>query len=274
MKDTTDTLSPSSTRKFPVLFAGHGSPMNILDLNIYTRALQTLTSRFPGKPNAVVCISAHWITRGTFILADKQPKQIYDFHGFPEELYKIKYEPPGDPALAESLLSRNIQRAPENQWGLDHGSWAILRHLYPDQDVPVLQMSIDQQLSISEHYQLATELCGLREQGVLILGSGNLVHNLRQLQWDTEAPAYPWANDFEAHCLSQLTNPNLSPEEKVISIFQSPLLKQAHPSVDHLLPLIYCLGAIDPSDSVEILSRGIQNASVSMATILFLSNQK
>ena len=185
-------------QKMPVLFIGHGSPMNIIYKNEYTKSLQRLGPSLP-KPDAILVVSAHWLTKGTFVCAADTPEQIYDFYGFPDELYAVKYHPPGARAVAESIVHKlkfdNIQ--PDAKWGIDHASWAVLTHLFPKADIPIFEMSLDVLKNEKEHYALGKKLSFLRRKNILIIGSGNIVHNLRQVNFDENAEPYPWAIEFD-----------------------------------------------------------------------------
>jgi 4,5-DOPA dioxygenase extradiol len=248
----------------PTFFLGHGSPMNILAKNTFTENFKRLGQTFP-PPKMILCVSAHWITFGTQIQSVENPKQIYDFSGFPQELYKVAYTPKGSPELAADVCALNFRIHSTSDWGLDHGSWAVLHHMYPKQDVPVLQLSLNKNLNPLEHLEVAQTLKPLRQKGVLILGSGNIVHNLRQIQWDENAPAQPWALEFEEYVQEIMENINLASEEKVEQIFSSEILATAHPTIEHLLPLVYNIGVAEEHSSFSTLRKGIQNSSVSMA---------
>lgn len=186
-----------STPRMPALFLGHGSPMNAIEENEFVQGFRKIASEIE-KPNMILCISAHWETRGTHVTAMSNPKTIHDFGGFPRELYEIEYPAPGSPLLAEEVRSM-VTRAEielDHQWGLDHGAWSVIKHLYPQADVPVVQLSLDYTQSPQYHYELAKQLSGLRDKGVLIIGSGNMVHNLRRVSWDKmdeENFSYDWA---------------------------------------------------------------------------------
>ncbi len=268
LSDQASQLGKEQSQLMPTLFVGHGSPMNLIDDNRYTRQFREVGAQL-GKPLAILCISAHWITRGTEVLAAARPRQIYDFAGFPDELYQIAYQPPGAESLAHRLAAENAVMQPTTNWGLDHGTWAVLHHMYPDQDVPVFQLSLDARLSPLEHLALARSLRTLREQGVLILASGNIVHNLRAIDWNPDAAPHSWATDYETLVLETMRQTELSAEEKVERIFKAKLLKMAHPTVDHLMPLIYALGASQESEASRLVIQGVQNASVSMASVRF-----
>ena len=250
----------------PTLFVGHGSPMNIVAKNQYTEGFQKIGETLP-KPKAIMCISAHWLTNGTQVQVMQKPKQIYDFGGFPEELYQVKYTPDGSPQVGKSLTNWNQQILTTEDWGLDHGTWSVLHHMYPKQDIPVFQLSLDKNKNAKEHLKLAQSLQQLRSQGVLILGSGNIVHNLRQIQWDPEAAPHEWAVEYETFILDLLKDSRLTHLEKVDKMLSSKLFSISHPTPEHFLPLIYNLGLTTEGSAMSVVSKGIQNAAISMATI-------
>jgi 4,5-DOPA dioxygenase extradiol len=256
----------SPLEKMPVLFIGHGSPMNAIEHNSFTEALSGLSARLP-RPKAVCVVSAHWVTSGTHVLTSAQPKTIHDFYGFPRELYEVQYPAPGAPVEAGKVAS-NPQIAPDEKWGLDHGSWSVLRHMYPNADVPAFQLSLDGRRGFKEHLELGREIQSLRERGVLILGSGNIVHNLVRIAWNEPHGAYDWAVEFDtkvkaavdAHDASALAAPQKWGET---------LLTTAHPTVEHYLPLLYCMGSTDEQDEVSYPYEGFDFGSISMRTIIF-----
>ncbi len=182
-------LRGSQSTLMPVLFIGHGSPMNALADNRYTSTLRILGERLP-RPRAILCVSAHWMTEGTWITHVRHPKTIHDFHGFPPELFEIQYPAPGSPEIAEEIqafVNEPKIQADDEMWGLDHGAWSILRHMFPSAEIPVLQLSLYMAQPPEFHFKLGQQLQGLRKSGILIVGSGNVVHNLRKLQWDENA---------------------------------------------------------------------------------------
>ncbi len=250
----------------PVLFVGHGSPMNSVEKNSFTDAFSQLGQSIT-KPKAILAISAHWVTRGSIIQNSKRPKTIYDFSGFPDELYQIKYSVDGDPEIANDVSVHVPSIVADDQWGLDHGTWSVLVHMYPNRDIPVLQLSLNTNLSFEDHLKLAKELCFLRQQGVLILGSGNVVHNLRRIQWDPKAPAYDWNLEFDQKIRDLISNHDF-PAVAAIEKTERKLFAMAHPSSEHFLPLLYVLGAAGPESSVKIVGQGSQNASISMTSFL------
>src|SRR5690606_34491667 len=174
----------AKTAKMPVLFLGHGSPMNAIEENEFVTGFRNIAKNIP-RPNAILCVSAHWETKGTFVTAMQNPRTIHDFGGFPDELFAVQYPAPGSPALAsetKSLITKT-EVGLDDKWGLDHGAWSVIKHLYPNADIPVIQMSIDYSKPPQFHYELAQQIKSLREKGVLIIGSGNMVHNLRRVEW-------------------------------------------------------------------------------------------
>jgi 4,5-DOPA dioxygenase extradiol len=254
----------------PVLFVGHGSPMNAIEHNAFTVTLQELSARLP-RPRAVCVVSAHWVTAGAQVQASEHPKTIHDFSGFPEPLYEVQYPAPGAPDEARELAG-DAEIVPgiaiDKEWGLDHGAWSVLRHMYPEADVPAFQLSLDARRGFKEHLELGQEIRTLRERGVLILGSGNVVHNLRRVDWEAPHGAYDWAVEFDArvksavdaHDASALAHPQKWGEA---------LLATAHPTVEHYLPLLYCMGSTNERDAVTYPYEGFDFGSISMRMILF-----
>lgn len=253
-------------KKMPVLFIGHGSPMNAIEHNAFTDSLRALSARLP-KPKAVCVISAHWVTSGTQVQKSEHPRTIHDFYGFPQPLYEVQYPAPGAPKEAEKLAT-NPEIKKDETWGLDHGAWSVLRHMYPKADVPAFQLSLDERRTFKDHLELGREIRTLRERGVLILGSGNIVHNLRQVDWNNLHGAYDWAVEFdakvkaavEAHDAAALSQPQKWGEH---------LLATAHPTVEHYLPLLYCIGSTDNNDAVSYPYEGFDFGSISMRAVLF-----
>jgi Uncharacterized conserved protein len=240
--------------------------MNAIEHNAFTEALAGLSTLLP-KPKAVCVVSAHWVTAGSHVLASAHPRTIHDFFGFPRPLYEVQYPAPGAPEEAVKVAS-NPQIATDEKWGLDHGSWSVLRHMYPKADVPAFQLSLDERRSLKEHLELGREIQSLRERGVLILGSGNIVHNLRRINWNDPQGAYDWAVEFdsrvkaavESHDASALAEPEKWGEA---------LLETAHPTIEHYLPLLYCMGSTDERDRVSYPYEGFDFGSISMRAIQF-----
>jgi len=253
----------SNTQKTPLLFIGHGHPINALLDNDFTQHLNQIGASIE-KPNAIMIISAHWTTKGTFVSVNSQPKAIYDFGNIDDRLLKIKYEPKGHPQLARQV----IEIAPnfhihEDQMGLDHGAWTVLKHLYPKADVPVFELSIDNSQPSNYHFELANTLKKMREKGVLIIASGNIVHNLKVIDWNNiNAKPLDWAIEFDEIVKSKLNNQDfkaLVNYEKLGGIFQL-----AHPTNEHYLPMLYTLGLADKTEELKYLFEGFQFGSASM----------
>jgi 4,5-DOPA dioxygenase extradiol len=249
--------------KKPVLFLGHGSPMNIILENSFTESLAQLGQSIP-KPKAILVVSAHWQTKGTFITVNSAPEIIYDFYGFPQELYDVSYPCPGvNMQVAEwATILKNAGVAYDQQRGLDHGAWAVLKHLYPKADVPVMQLSLDYGKAPYEHYKLAKQLAPLRQQGVLMIGSGNIVHNLREIDWNMDAKPYDWGIEFDEQVKEAILE---GKHEKLITyekMGRSALL--SIPTSEHYLPMLYTLGLQTEGDEVCFSHEGFQNASMSM----------
>lgn len=264
-------LADSGTsKKMPVLFVGHGSPMNGIEDNEFSLYWRKLATEI-GKPKAVLCISAHWLTSGTHITAMDHPKTIHDFGGFPKALFDVQYPAPGDLALAKetSELITSTQVGLDHEWGLDHGTWSIVRHMYPDADFPVLQLSIDYGKSARYHYELAKQLQALREKGVLIIGSGNMVHNLGMVAWDrlNESYGFDWAleiNDLFKKKIEENDHRALIQYENLHSA-----AKLAIPTPDHYLPLIYTLGLKNEKDAIRFFNDKPMAGSLTMTSVQF-----
>jgi len=251
----------------PALFVGHGNPMNAIEENVYAAAWRVAADAFP-RPRAILCISAHWETEGTFVTAMDEPRTIHDFYGFPGELYQVQYPAPGSRSLAErvrSLVGSTAVRLDDGySWGLDHGAWSVLRRMYPAADIPTVQLSLDRTQHPRFHYDLGSELQALRKEGVLIVGSGNLVHNLRLLQWDA-AEAHPWATEFDRLAAGLI----LSGEHDRLVAY--PALGMAArlsiPTNEHYLPLLYVLSLQQPGEPVSFFAEGLPLGSISMRSV-------
>ncbi len=259
--------------RMPVLFVGHGSPMNAIEDNEYRRQWQALGSEFGRRlprPRLVLCISAHWLTQGWWLTAMDKPRTIHDFGGFPRELYAQQYPAPGAPRIAQEI-SRGIaqpQLGLDREWGLDHGSWSVLKPMFPAADIPVVQLSIDYARPPQEHFALGGQLKGLRDRGVLIVGSGNIVHNLRTMRWDAgRDEAYEWAIQFDGWIAGRIERGELSALADFQELGQTAQL--AHPTYDHFLPLLYAAGAVDPGQSPRFFNTGYQGASISMRSVIW-----
>ncbi len=271
-----ETLQKSA--RMPVLFLGHGSPMNALGHNDYYRSWQALGRQFGQKwpkPQLILCISAHWLTQGWWLTAMAQPKTIHDFSGFPAELYAEQYPAPGFPAAAAELAQ--LLQQPGNQqplgldshhWGLDHGAWAVLKPMFAAAECPVIQLSMDERRPAADHLALGRQLKTLRDRGVLIVASGNIVHNLRALQMAaTPQQSYDWARQFDDTIATYLEQG----DTVALQNFQQlgSLVRQAHPTVDHFLPLLYAAAAVDPSEKPEFFNTEFQAASISMRSVVW-----
>jgi 4,5-DOPA dioxygenase extradiol len=248
----------------PVLFIGHGSPMNAIEDNEFSRTWEELGRALP-RPQAVLCISAHWETRGTGVTAMAQPKTIHDFYGFPRELNEKQYPAPGSSELVELVRQtvRSVEVLEDLNWGLDHGSWSVLCHMYPEATMPVVQLSLNRDLTLDQHYQLGQELTHLRDEGILIVGSGNMVHNLRMVTW-AEA-GYDWAIDYDAKLKDWIT---AGEHEKVVQYKQhgEPAALSVN-SEEHYLPLLYALGAGGRSDPVTFYTEKVIMGAISMRCV-------
>lgn len=256
-----------TNQTMPAVFVGHGNPMNALHRNAWTAAWGALGKAIP-HPRAILAVSAHWYVRGTRVTADESPKTIHDFGGFPPQLYQVEYPAPGSPELAhrvEELLSP-IQVVAANDWGLDHGTWSVLAHLFPQADVPVVQLSIDRTQPPAFHYALGERLSALRDEGVLVLGSGNLVHNLEAYAWGDHSTApYEWAVRFEERVKQLVLTGHHKPLIEYAALGPEALLSV--PTPDHYLPLLYVLGAQRQGELVGFPASGVDGGSISMLSI-------
>ena len=255
--------------KLPILFIGHGSPMNAIEDNEFTKRWTQMGKEIP-TPKAVVVISAHWLTKGTFVTAMPNPKTIHDFGGFPQALFDVQYPAPGNPELATEIqkLITNPAVELDHDWGLDHGTWSVVKHMYPNADIPVLQLSIDYYKPAAYHYELAKQLLALRKKGVLIIGSGNMVHNLRMVAWDKlKEPEYgfDWALEMNAIFKDKITNgfhKELMDYENL-----NKAAKLAIPSPDHYYPLLYILALQTDNDKVEFFNDKAVGGSLTMTSV-------
>lgn len=269
--------SLKKSERMPVLFLGHGSPMNAIGDNEYLRSWQALGKEFGTKmprPQLILCISAHWLTEGWWVTAMDKPKTIHDFGGFPQELFDQQYPAPGDPAAARAISQLVRQRGSQplgldvNEWGLDHGTWAVLKPMFPEADIPVIQLSMDYSRAPEEHYALARQLKVLRDRGVLIVGSGNIVHNLRAIRRNVSAmQAYDWALEFDRVIAGQLQTGDLAGLADFQKLGQ--VAQQAHPTWDHFLPLLHAAGSVDPKEPMRFFNANFQSASISMRSVVW-----
>lgn len=257
-----------SSEKQPIMFVGHGNPMNAVSESSITKGWFDAGKQLKQRPKAILCISAHWETNGTYVTAMEQPRTIHDFYGFPKELFEVQYPAPGAPEFAKSVTEivtkTNVHE--DHEWGLDHGTWSVLVKMFPDADIPVFQLSLDRSKPAQYHYELAKELQALREKGVLIIGSGNIVHNLRMARFDPNPPAYDWALEFdakskdliEAGIHSELINYQNLGTAAQLSI----------PTPEHYLPLLYILGLQEEQECVTFFNEEMAFGSGSMRSLI------
>lgn len=273
-------LEPSP--RMPVLFIGHGSPLNVIEPNEFRPRWEALGKDFQGegasrwpRPQLILCISAHWITRGWWVTGMAHPQTIHDFGGFPQALFDQQYPAPGAPALAagiaQSLRSPSggqpVQPDPD-QWGYDHGTWSVLKPMFPKADIPVLQLSLDYSRPPAEHVALGRQLRALRDRGVLIVGSGNIVHNLRAVQRSAPSDAaYDWAIEFDQRIAQALSDRHDAQVEDFLKL--GDIARLAHPTHDHFLPLLHALGASDAKDQVTFFNDRFQAASIAMRSVIW-----
>lgn len=255
-----------STSPLPLLFIGHGSPMNAIEDTVYTREWRRIVAMLP-RPQAILMISAHWITQGeTRISTAEHPGMIYDMHGFPDELYRVRYPVPGSSTIAKEIQETlgdayDVREDPER--GLDHGAWSVLLHLFPEHNIPVVSLSLDYNKTPMWHYELGQKLRQLREQGILMITTGNTVHNLQRLSFSSGP--YDWAQEFDARVQKGIQERNHA--DIVDFLSWGPIAKLAHPTYDHFLPLIVALGATYPTDIPEIFANGTDLGSIAMTSV-------
>jgi 4,5-DOPA dioxygenase extradiol len=253
----------------PALFVGHGSPMNGIEDNLYSNQWKQLGKELP-TPKAVLVVSAHWLTKGTYVTAVEKPQTIHDFGGFPQELFDAQYPAPGDSQLAQSISKMIVSPAIglDHEWGLDHGSWTILRHLYPKADIPVLQLSIDYNQPPAHHYELAKALAGLRKRGILIIGSGNMVHNLRMVDFarlNEDHYGFDWALEINEVFKTKIVAGDHQALINYPSLHSAS--KLAIPTPDHYYPLLYTLGMQQPTDSIRFFNDRAVAGSLTMTSV-------
>lgn len=259
----------NNTDKMPVLFLGHGSPMNAIEENEFVQGFRKVGKEI-SKPDAVLVVSAHWETKGTFVTAMEKPKTIHDFGGFPKELYEVQYPAPGSPELAKETkdIIKKAEVGLDVNWGLDHGAWSVVKHLYPDADVPVIELSLDYTQSPQFHYELAKELGSLRRKGVLIIGSGNMVHNLRMVDWrrlNDVNYSYDWASEVSKKMKKFI----LSGDHKQLINYhsQGKEFNLAVPTPEHYLPLIYALALKEENEEVSLFNDKAVGGSLTMTSV-------
>lgn len=261
--------SASTDEVMPVLFLGHGSPMNAIEENEFVKGFRNEAAKI-SLPKAIICVSAHWETRGTLVTAMEKPQTIHDFGGFPRELYQVQYPAPGSPELAQEVIEivKQSEVGLDHKWGFDHGSWSVVKHLYPNADIPMIQMSLDYTKSPRAHYELASELASLRRKGVLIIGSGNMVHNLRMVAWDklgTPGFGYDWAIEANDR-MKQLI---LGGDHDALVDFraQGKAFDLAIPTPDHYLPLLYALALRQKNEEVALFNDQALGGSLTMTSV-------
>jgi len=263
-KKFSDSLSQQD-EKMPVLFVGHGSPMNAIEDNEFSKGWQEAARKI-SKPKAILCISAHWETKGTYVTAMEQPKTIHDFGGFPQELFNVQYPAAGNPKLAKETTTL-VTKTPvglDHNWGLDHGCWSVVKRMYPDADTPVLQFSLDYTQPPAFHYELGKELNSLRKKGVLIIGSGNIVHNLRMINFQNPQ-GYDWAIEFNEKLKKNILSGNHDNIINYTSLGSE--AKLAVPTLEHYLPLLYTLGLQEKNENVTLFNDKVLMGSASMTSV-------
>lgn len=262
--------SQSPTAKMPVLFVGHGSPMNAIEENEFSAGWRKAGETLP-KPSLILCVSAHWETNGTQVTAVPKPRTIHDFYGFPRELYNVEYPAPGSPEMAEEIKNgvKKTEVALDERWGLDHGAWSVIKHMYPKADVPVLQLSLDRTKDPHYHLELAKELSFLRERGVLIVGSGNMVHNLRLVAWDKISEpvyGYDWAWEADRKLHNLINNGDFKSLANYASLGDD--MRLSVPTPEHFLPLLYVLGLKEEKENISWFNDKLIMGSLSMGSII------
>ena len=259
-------MNMDKVNKMPVLFVGHGSPMNAIEENEYTRGWREIAAKIP-NPAAILAISTHWFTEGSRLADAAKPRTIYDMYGFPDELYRVKYSAPGAPDLAretQKMINRDVRM--DNTWGIDHGAWSVLHRMYPAADIPVYQLSVDRRANAETHFQIGRELDRLREKGVLIFGSGNVVHNLGKISWGM-AGGYPWADEFDRYIQAKVADRQFGDVINYKSAGKSAELAFVTP--EHFYPLLYVLGAARPDDKLTVFNDSCTLGAISMTCYLF-----
>ena len=245
----------------PVFFIGHGDPMNALRDNAFTRSLAAMGKSLTVKPKAIMVVSAHWLTRGTYVATTAKPETIYDFGGFPEELYRVVFPAPGAPDVAKEVMKLSSEVKPDAEWGLDHGAWTVLKHMFPAADIPTFQLSIDYFNPMQYHFDLARVLKPLREQGVLVIGSGNIVHNLREFFSNPSGDPFDWAVEFDKWVKEKIEKRDF--QSLVSYESEGAAAKLAVPTVDHYVPMLYSLALADEKEPITFTYEEVQS-SISM----------
>lgn len=255
----------------PVLFLGHGNPMNAIEENEFVQGFRDIATTIPVKPTTIVCISAHWETRGTYVTAMEKPKTIHDFGGFPRALYEVQYPAEGNPRLAEEISKTSLKTAigmDKQEWGLDHGAWSVIKHLYPNADVPVIELSLDYYKTPQQHFEMAHELARLRSRGVLIIGSGNLVHNLRLVDWqnmNTPDFAFDWAREAQTKMNRFIVDGDYDSLLKYNTLGAD--FQKAIPTPEHFLPLLYTLALRRSEEEITLFNDKAVGGSLTMTSV-------
>lgn len=252
---------------FPALFIGHGSPINIVADNNFTRDLVSFGKKLP-RPDAILVVSAHWLTRGTFITSGKTPEQIYDFFGFPDPLYRVRYTAPGSPETADMVIGTAGADiiTTDSYRGIDHAAWTILKYLFPAADIPVLELSLDYTKPSSYHFDLGKRLRELRKKNILVIGSGNIIHNLRDIDFNDDAVPFKWASEFDNLIKKEIEGNDFAALINYETL--GPNALRAVPYFDHYLPMLYTLGMRSENENVRFIHESIQNGSISMRSFI------
>jgi len=254
-------------KKQPIIFIGHGSPMNIIQYNNFTKNLILLGKKLL-TPKTILVISAHWETNGSFITSNDTPEQIYDFYGFPKDLYAVKYQPDGNPKLANEIESKMKNKINlSKDWGIDHGAWSVLKHIFPKADIPVIQLSLNINLSFTQHMDLAKELEFLRESDVLIIGSGNIVHNLRKISYDQNAATTEMAKRIDEKIKSYILKYDLESLTSLKDLNKNERYLLGATD-EHYLPLLYIMALKEKKEKIEWIYEGFEHATISMRSFL------
>jgi 4,5-DOPA dioxygenase extradiol len=265
-----DSHLTAKARPMPAVFFGHGSPMNALEQNRYTASWRTFGETIP-RPRAILVVSAHWYVNATAVTAMPRPRTIHDFYGFPKELFEVEYPAPGSPELAEEvaeIVKPKHVGLDQDSWGIDHGTWSVLLHAFPKADIPVVQLSIHALSDFDSHFELGARLAPLRERGVLIVGSGNIVHNLRSMQRTARSDqAYDWAIEFDKVTGEHIAQGHLDALPGFQSLGQ--VAQMAHPTYEHYLPLLYAAGAVRAGEAPQFFNTSFQGASISMRSVIW-----
>lgn len=255
------------TPTMPVLFVGHGNPMNAIEENPFVSSWRNIAKTIP-TPNAILCISAHWETNGTQVTAMEKPKTIHDFGGFPQALFDVQYPAPGSPELAKSakelIISTNVGL--DNQWGLDHGTWSVLKHFYPQANIPIVQLSLNYKLTPQEHYNLAKEITTLRSKGVLIIASGNMVHNLGSIDWRNPNSGYDWALEANSKFIELIEKQDHTSLINFSKLGKA--VQMSIPTPEHFIPLLYILAQQQPNEKVDFFNNQTVMGSLSMTSVI------